>query len=235
MCPLCPVERVPSFRLKKDYLRHVELFHAHQPNFCIPCGISGCQRTFQKLHTFRKHISDHHSGDPSPTNQPLATQPEPDDCSITASDQNREQDTFHHGHAEPHTAMSALQKSSALFLMGLKEERKLTQTALQGVIEGVTTLTRSQLSVLHAEVSSVLSEAGVLPSSVPGLDELFDSDGQFGRPFSGLETPHQQLTFCKTHFNLIVSCFVMSDYLPSLLLSFVPLCGLSGTSEHSSW
>ena len=31
-----------------------------------------------------------------------------------------------------------LQKSSALFLLGLKEKNKLTQVALQGVLEGVT-------------------------------------------------------------------------------------------------
>ncbi len=106
---------------------------------------------------------------------------------------------------ELRTTLSTIQESSAHFLIGLKEERKLTQTALQGVIEGVTNLTQTRLSVLHTEVCSTLRAAGISPSSVPGLDELFDSERPFGRPFLGLETQHQQLTFYNTHFGLIVS------------------------------
>jgi len=107
------------------------------------------------------------------------------------------------------TTLSIIQTSSALFLLGLKEERKLTQTALQGVIEGVTTLSRCRLDALHVEVCSVLNAAGISPSSIPELNELFDRDGPFGQPFSGLETQHQQLHFYKTHFQFIVSCSFM--------------------------
>ena len=78
-------------------------------------------------------------------------------------------------------------RHSSHFLLGLKEERKLTQTGLQGVIEGVTTLSRSHLSALRAELCSTLNAAGVSPSSISRLNELFDSDGPFGRHFLGWE------------------------------------------------
>ena len=210
VCQLCPAERALSLPFTlKDYLRHIELFHAHQPNFRITCGIGGCQRTFHNLQTFRNHVSDHHSSDYNLTNQPVATSSDPHDGSDTTENHDCNWHTVHEDSVELSTTLSTIQTSSALFLLGLKEERKLTQTALQGVIEGVTTLSRSRLSALHAEVCSALNSAGVSPSSIPGLSELFDSDGAFGQPFSGLETQHQQLNFYKTHFQFVVSCSFM--------------------------
>ena len=72
---------------------------------------------FVNFYTFRKHVSDHHSDDPNPTNrqdQDVST-PELHDSSITADDiQDVVEDS-----AEPHAALSTLQTSSALFLIGL--------------------------------------------------------------------------------------------------------------------
>jgi len=45
-----------------------------------------------------------------------------------------------------------LQKSSALFLLGLKEKYKLTQVAIQGIIEGVTSITQQRISILRSQV-----------------------------------------------------------------------------------
>lgn len=52
-------------------------------------------------------------------------------------------------HEDVRGALSSIQESSSLFLMGLKEEHKLTQVALQGMIEGVTNLTQTRLSTLQ--------------------------------------------------------------------------------------
>lgn len=235
VCQLCPAERALSLPFTlKDYLKHIELFHAHQPNFHIMCGIGGCQRTFHNLQTFRNHISDHHSYDCNPTNQPVATytSSEVHDSIEPTESHDCNWHTAHEDSVGLSTTLSTIQTSSALFILGLKEERKLTQTALQGVIEGVTTLSRSRLSALHAEVCSTLNAAGVSPSSISGLNELFDSDGPFGRPFSGLETQHQQLSFYKTHFQFIVrySFIQFHAHMFSLWVFF-----LSGTGECTSW
>ena len=69
VCPLCPLEKALRLPFNtKDYLKHVRLFHSHQPIFHITCGISECQRMFVNFYTFRKHVFDHHSDDPNPTN-----------------------------------------------------------------------------------------------------------------------------------------------------------------------
>ena len=81
-----------------------------------------------------------------------------------------------------------LQKSTALFLLGLKEKHKLTQAALQSVVEGVTSLLQQRLDILHTQVYSKLSV-----TLLPRLDALFSDNGANARPFLGLETQHQQL------------------------------------------
>ena len=49
--------------------------------------------------------------------------------------------------------MDTLQKSSAVFLFGLKEKFKLTQVAIQEIVEGVTSLTQKRISILHSQVA----------------------------------------------------------------------------------
>ena len=100
---------------------------------------------------------------------------------------------------------STIQRSSALFLMGLKEEKKLTQTALQECIEGETSLSQSRLGLLRREVCHTLKDNGVSEAALSSLDHLFDEAGVFARPFFGLETQHQQIRYYSSHFDLIVS------------------------------
>ncbi len=214
VCPLCPSELSSRLQFNTtDYLKHVHLFHAHQPNFQITCGISGCERTFGKFHTFRKHISDWHRDETNPTN-PTNTTQQVSAPGLQEDDDDRDDVLAHRAEEPEFQAVRAtppsIHESSALFLMGLKEERKLTQVALQSVIEGVTSLTQIRLTVLHGDVCSKLQAAGISPSSIPGLDELFDIERPFGRPFMGLETQHQQLAFYKAHFGLIVSNLLSS-------------------------
>jgi len=40
----------------KGYVQHIQLFHAHQANFRVTCGINGCQRTYTNFGTFSQHV-----------------------------------------------------------------------------------------------------------------------------------------------------------------------------------
>ena len=51
-----------------------------------------------------------------------------------------------------HCSMELLQRSSALFLLGLKEKYKITQVAIQGVIQGVASITQQRISILKSQV-----------------------------------------------------------------------------------
>ncbi len=172
ICQLCPV----VCSTLRDYLKHVQLFHAHQSGFNITCSIGGCQRTFKNFGTFRNHVSDCHSSDPNPTTLYVGPPEQPfDQLTIDKSDSEAEYEDESIEVEQPDisSTLSILQRNSVLFLMGLKEERKLTQTALQG---GVTSLMQTHLDAMRTQVCGALTAAGI-PSTVPGLEEAFDQDG----------------------------------------------------------
>lgn len=209
LCPLCPSERTRrlNFNVSK-YLKHVRLFHAHQPNFHISCQINGCQRSYRNFSTFKNHVSDKHSCealDRSIETTSLCDDFDDSDLSLHVPVHTYTEND------ELYDSMCLAQKSSALFLLGLKEEKKLTQTALQGCIEGVTTLSQIRLNAQRQEVYKVLNADGVSQATIDKLDTTFDENGKFGRPFIGLETPHQQLNYYSRNFNFIVS---VKNYFP---------------------
>ena len=81
----------------------------------------------------------------------------------------------------------AQQRSSALFLLKLKEFRRLSQAAIDDIIQEWNGLFSHTLQRLHAEVWRTLAENGIDVSSIAGLPEIFQSAPS---PFLGLETCH---------------------------------------------
>ena len=83
----------------------------------------------------------------------------PECADLETSDESEEefQTTEDPPTSQDHVAIQCsselLQKLSALFLLGLKENYKLSQVAVQGVLEGVTNLSQQQLlNLLHSKV-----------------------------------------------------------------------------------
>ena len=54
-CKLCTAASHLRFRVK-EYIQRIKLFHAHQMNFRIICGISGCKRTYTNPGSFYNHV-----------------------------------------------------------------------------------------------------------------------------------------------------------------------------------
>ena len=74
---------------------------------------------------------------------------------------------------------------------------------MQGIIEDVTELVGFVTHTLQAQTHATLQTHGIDPDSVSGLRDVFT--GPATKPFEGLTTFHQQLQYCRTMFNLIVS------------------------------
>lgn len=207
ICPLCPVERTVQLNLDlKNYLKHIKLFHSHQPSFSIMCGLGGCLRTFNNFQVFRNHISAYHSSDPMLLDEQsthIQSDGNIDDESVGGVEETSSIETSFENLGSG--SRNDLQKSTAIVLMGLKEKYKLTQVALQGVIESTTSLVQCRLSELYSQVRDKLLFADVSSDIVSQLELLFTDNGAISRPFMGLETEHQQIIFYRTHFNLIVS------------------------------
>ena len=165
-CPLCS----HTAHLQLDltaFLKHIKLFHAHQAGFKLTCGIDGCLRTFTNFRTFQNHVSDmHRTLSTSTTAEVMCSSDiddtESEDTSLcndeTTSEENTIENGFHDNDLTGDNSVAIqcsfemLQRSSALFILGAKEQHKLTQSTVQGVIEGVTNLNQLRLSMLHSKV-----------------------------------------------------------------------------------
>ena len=161
-CSLC--ENIQSVKFTfSDYLKHLRLFHVHQANFRITCGIGGCQRSYTNIRTFQNHVYNVHyckndvtsdltilSEVESPLENNTSDVEKVNDFNCDENSEN----AFAVDNTEPTVDLlqHSLQNSTALFLLDLKEKYKLTQIAIQGVIEGVSSLTQHQLSLLKTQV-----------------------------------------------------------------------------------
>ena len=178
-CPLCPVSFHKLISVG-EYTKHLRLFHASKPDFKITCGINGCQQAYTNLGIFKNHLYGIHSGAidamtvVAPESMHAAPESESPCCSglnstdcadartteTTSSDHHDDNDVSDSTN-NPETVCSgslsctsdAMQKSSALFLLGLKEKHKLTQVTVQSIVDNVTTLTQQRISSVKSQVA----------------------------------------------------------------------------------
>lgn len=95
--------------------------------------------------------------------------------------------------------LSQQQRSSALFLLKLKEERRL---AIDDVVEGIEAVLEQSVIRTKAGVRAKLATHGINPDTITGLDEVFlDAT----HPFTGLETCFKQEKYFRDVLGLLVS------------------------------
>ena len=85
------------------------------------------------------------------------------------------------------------QRSSALFLLRLKESRRLSQAAIDDIIREWDGLFSHTVGRLKAIVRAKLATAGIDFSAIEGLKVTLEED--VINPFEGLETRHKQERF----------------------------------------
>ena len=161
-CSLCNTLLRVSYSIR-DYLKHLQLFHAHQPTFKVTCGIGGCCRSYTNIKTYSNHVYGVHdlSTTSSSNFTPSAGSGGNDDRSLdptecsTDDEINPDNDCIieNDEHStEPSADNLQLQKSSALLLLGLKEKYKLPQSTVQGIVNGITSLFQQQMDTLKSQV-----------------------------------------------------------------------------------
>lgn len=93
-------------------------------------------------------------------------------------------------------------RASALFLLKLKEHRRITQAAVDDVVEGCQNLIQQTIVTLHSGIRSCLAKEGIDPDSVRGLKDTFLN---YSDPFSELESKYKQEKYYKNYLGLVVS------------------------------
>lgn len=96
-----------------------------------------------------------------------------------------------------------MRRSSALFLLKLKEQRHLSQVAIDEVVEGSRSLFCGVRDRIQAGVMAKLAESGINLDSINGLDDVFT---EVTDPFDGIETCYRQEKYYREDLGLIVSC-----------------------------
>ena len=96
------------------------------------------------------------------------------------------------------------QRSSALFLLKLKEERRLTQVAIDDIVTGIEDVLEKCVIRTKAGVRAKLASSGIDPDNISGLDDVFSD---IVHPFVGLETGFKQESYFKNVLGLLVSTY----------------------------
>ena len=146
-CPLCDF----NSRTLPEWFSHLRLVHSSEPNFLVTCGIDGCMKTYSKFASLNSHVYRYHKGRVRGCSLPLPTRVTPtsalevssiEDLGNRSSSDHRDiaddqvQDVRDLGEDSCNELEPAkqLQRSSALFLLKLKECHGLSQVTINTVI-----------------------------------------------------------------------------------------------------
>lgn len=135
LCPKCRLFKAKTFL---QVLNHVKV-HENEPGFTIECGQAGCRRTYRVVESLKKHLyRDHRGGCNGSASQVTCLAQEAESSGNADDDQAEamwqdvdtlqlEGDTYTEGSKQ---ADKDFQRAKALFIMKIRDERKLPQVFL---------------------------------------------------------------------------------------------------------
>ena len=209
-CHLCSGDFfAPSFEL---LLFHISRVHSNSPDFNLPCGIDNCQVTFTNFHAFKRHIRKKHRSHLNDTETDgdgdagsLGDQQYADAHCNAGDEASLECSSTTNSEADHLTTDLDRERAIALWILKLKEGRKLTQSVTEEILQDVTEFCCEMISDLKSNIYKLLSSAGINADDVSGLEDLFQDESPYVKPFSKLETQYLQMSYYKKHLGFVVS------------------------------
>ena len=211
VCWICYRFAAPSL---KGIVKHMGNVHSFDPNFRVCCGIDSCSRTYTNFHSFKKHLYRKHRFEL--------------DCSeVNVSSSSAQKNNVHlynnedvcttNGDAEDGTNSSSsapstfitmndsLKRSTALFTLKAKEVHKVSQKALDGLMEDFTLLIREVTDSLETDVRQSIGNATGGDDISDVLDQCFKKYSNLN-PFDGLNSKHlQDKYYCESLEMLVLT------------------------------
>lgn len=197
----CPVCRNFKAQRLLYYLKHIHLYHAHEPGLNITCGLSGCTRSFTNFYTYRDHVYAYH-GDRD-MSQLVPTDVHSGDHGGVGS--SGEDYTTDREETQSPSSDDVLQRAAAMWILKTKEKHRIPQSSMEAIIRDVQGFLQLVLGEIHSALSSSLSEAALDASSLSSMASIFQPDSIFGNPFKRLQTQHLQFKYYKDNFGFVVS------------------------------
>ena len=188
----------PNFALA---MKHVSRVHSHSSGFSIACGIQGCLRSYTNYTSWYKHVHKKHNLESSTTNE--THNEENDDFVAMEIDEVNEAES----NITELKSQSQKDKEKARWILSLRDENKLTQSCTDAILSNVTSLCSQLVDDIKQALGRQLQECEVSSNITDKVLQLLDNP-DYKRPFYGLETKYQQITFCRKHLGYVV-CFML--------------------------
>ena len=129
--------------------------HRYDPGLSIRCGINSCTETYKKFESFRSHVNRKHREALVRTAHTMNT--DDDAQEDGASDEHVEESDADWEKDDDDQESSEEQKRlAALFLLKTREERKVTQTALNGIVQDFRGMWRDSMEMLQVSYISYI-------------------------------------------------------------------------------
>ena len=197
-CSICHKYAALSY---ESVLKHIGSVHSCEPNFHITCGVEGCPRTYRSYRSFRHHLTNKHCGADLPASN--NTIPSVDDDHDHEESDSMELDSLSLP-LQPRPENYEV----ALFLLKAREERQVSQLALDGLIDDFTELYQSQVVSLSEKAKNYLSDMNCDSDVITGIDELIKKTATTSI-FKGLESSYHQKNYYERNFNYVVRLIVI--------------------------
>ena len=211
----------------RSYMRHVFESHSSIINFEFTCGINNCIRKFQNYNSLKSHITGNHYGedpDASLPESPAESNSLPSgsvENDVSTSEFDGE-DIFVPEQLQMCTVQSQSvipanqQKSSALYLLTLKEKYKLTQTAIDFIVGHTKVANDNVIDDLHQSIAR--EPINISDDDKSRISSVFHNANN---PFNGLETQYLQSKYFEENFDFVVSeaIICINNYVTKLSLA----------------
>ena len=196
ICWICYKVAYPTL---KGVLRHMAAVHAHDPRFFICCGISECSQTYQNFYSFKKHVYRKHRESLElssfvPVEMDLSFPIVSDDAAGSTDQLEIEDEAATNSVTLTSRLMFEHMKKMAVFLLKAREVRKVSQTALDGLLADFTIIIQETSQQLKTDVNACLEMNGMNLSLFQGLEEVFH-DPCRTKSFKHLDTRFLQEKF----------------------------------------
>lgn len=120
-CQLCTAASHLKFSRIKEYIQHIKLYHAHQPDFRITCGVR--EHIPINPGIFINHVYAIHGEEINEVSVNVSLEDNANDnenYNLCVDDDDDYNDDDNDVFTEPDVGVNQSQKSSAIFLLGLK-------------------------------------------------------------------------------------------------------------------
>ena len=189
LCWLC-------FKVAAPTLKHIGTIHSCEPNFSITCGVHSCPRRYSNFFSFKKHLYRKHRAELELQEfTPIFSNGDDEVHFLNNETQAAETgaDVFD---VNPITSTTELKKTAALFLLKTKEVNKVSQKALDSIIEDVSSFINFIIKSLELDIKQCLTNSNDINEV---LQKYLKLD-----PFYGLNTLYFQEKYYRECCGLLV-------------------------------